>query len=61
MLFKNSFTNENNKRKSKGKSVGKIIKSSKDINLDDFNFKYFDDTNIKTKNNYYLKIYLSFN
>ena len=53
MLFKNSYTKECNKRISKGKSVGKIIKGSKDVNLHDYNFKYFDDFNIKAKNNYY--------
>jgi len=53
MLFENSYTYESDKRKSKGRSVGKIIKSSKDVNLDNFNYKYFDDTNIKAKYNYY--------
>ena len=53
MLVKNRYTNENNKRKSNGKSVGKVIKTSNLVNIDDFNYKYFDDTNIKSKYNYY--------
>ena len=53
MITKNSYSNENNKRKSNGKSVGKVMKSSMHFNIDDFNCKYFDDTNIKSKYNYY--------